>query len=122
MRVLARRERPHPGAQLTLAEAADGWRYCLWMTNLRAATGGWQAQPTCLDAAHRVHAWAEDRIRTGKDTGPGRLPSQPLAINAAWMAASLIAATLISWLLRRPGRRPAPPLAEQANRPASREQ
>ena len=27
MRVFARRERPHPGAQLSLFEAADGWRY-----------------------------------------------------------------------------------------------
>jgi hypothetical protein len=27
MRVFARRERPHPGAQLTLFEAEDGWRY-----------------------------------------------------------------------------------------------
>jgi hypothetical protein len=34
MRVFARRERPHPGAQLTLFEAADGWRYSLWVTNL----------------------------------------------------------------------------------------
>src|SRR6266481_1636197 len=29
MRVFARRERPHPGAQLTLFEAGDGWRYSL---------------------------------------------------------------------------------------------
>ena len=34
MRVFARRERPHPGAQLTLFEAEDGWRYTLWVTNL----------------------------------------------------------------------------------------
>jgi hypothetical protein len=27
MRVFARRERPHPGAQLTFFEAGDGWRY-----------------------------------------------------------------------------------------------
>jgi hypothetical protein len=25
MRIFARRERPHPGAQLTLFEAGDGW-------------------------------------------------------------------------------------------------
>jgi len=31
MRVFARRERPHPGAQLTLFEAGDGWRYSLWV-------------------------------------------------------------------------------------------
>jgi hypothetical protein len=27
MRIFARRERPHPGAQLTFFEAGDGWRY-----------------------------------------------------------------------------------------------
>ena len=41
MRVFARRERPHPGAQLTLLEAADGWRNSLWATNRPAATKGW---------------------------------------------------------------------------------
>jgi len=29
MRVFARRERPHPGAQLTLFEIRDGWRHTL---------------------------------------------------------------------------------------------
>ncbi len=38
MRVFARRERPHPGAQLTLLEARDGWRYILWATSLPART------------------------------------------------------------------------------------
>ncbi len=33
MRIFARRERPHPGAQLTLFDAADGWRCSLWATN-----------------------------------------------------------------------------------------
>jgi hypothetical protein len=38
MRVFARPERPHPGAQLSLFETADGWRYSLWATNLPNAT------------------------------------------------------------------------------------
>src|SRR5258707_1394920 len=62
MRVFARRERPHPGAQLTLFEAADGWRYTLWVTNLPAALRGWRANPAYIDAAHRVHARVEDRM------------------------------------------------------------
>ena len=33
MRIFARRERPHPGAQLTLFEAEDGWHYSLWVSN-----------------------------------------------------------------------------------------
>ena len=98
MRVFARRERPHPGAQLTLFEAEDGYRYSLWVTNLPATLRGWRANPAHIDAAHRVHARVEDRIRTGKDTGIGHFPSELFAINSAWLSASLIAATLLSWL------------------------
>jgi len=60
MRVFARRERPHPGAQLSLFETAGGWRYSLWVTNLPAATRGCRANPAYIDAAHRVHAPVED--------------------------------------------------------------
>ncbi len=76
MRLFARRERPHPGAQLTLSEAEDGWRYSLGVTNRPAATKGWLGQNACIDAAHRVQARIEDAIRTGKDTGLGH--SRPL--------------------------------------------
>jgi hypothetical protein len=41
MRVFARRERPHPGAQLTLFEAEDGWRY----THLPEETRAGAASP-----------------------------------------------------------------------------
>ena len=98
MRVFARRERPHPGAQLSLFEETDGWRYSLWVTNLPAATRGWRSQNAYIDAAHRVHARVEDRIRTGKNCGIGRFPSHDLAINSAWLTASLTAATLLAWL------------------------
>ncbi len=60
MRIFVRRERPHPGAQLTLFEAADGWRYILWVTNLPERTPGWRGQPAYIDATHRVHARVED--------------------------------------------------------------
>jgi len=98
MRVFARRERPHPGAQLSLFEAGDGWRYTLWATNRPTATRGWLGQPAYLDAAHRVHARVEDAIRTGKDCGIGKYPSTALAMNKAWQAAALAAATLLAWL------------------------
>ena len=68
MRVFARRERPHPGAQLTLFEAEDGWRYTLWATNLPASQRGWRANPAYIDAAHRVHARVED-------AAPARTPA-----------------------------------------------
>jgi hypothetical protein len=98
MRVFARRERPHPGAQLSLFEAADGWRYSLRVTSLPAATRGWRGQCAYVDAAHRVHARVEDVIRTGKDTGLGHFPSHDYKINQAWLDASMIGCILLSWL------------------------
>jgi hypothetical protein len=74
MRVFARRERPHPGAQLSLFETRDGWRYSLWVSNVATGLRGWRAQLGYIDAAHRVHARVEDCIRTGKDCGIGRFP------------------------------------------------
>jgi hypothetical protein len=98
MRLFARRERPHPGAQLPLFEEADGWLYSLWVTNLPVSLRGWRAQLAYIDAAHRVHARVEDAIRTGKDCGIGKFPSHDLALNSAWLTASLTAATLLAWL------------------------
>ena len=80
MRVFARRERPHPGAQLTLFEADDGWRYSLWATNRPADTRGWLGQPAYIDVAHRVQARVEDAIRTGKDAAWAISPPLSLAI------------------------------------------
>jgi hypothetical protein len=98
MRVFVRRERPHPGAQLSLFETQDGWRYTLWVTNRPEATKGWLGQPRYIDAAHRVHARVEDCIRTGKSTGLGRFPSHDFAINGAWLTSSMTAAVLLAWL------------------------
>ncbi|MFG1954878.1 IS1380 family transposase [Micromonospora sp. NPDC048830] len=92
MRVIVRRERPHPGAQLTLFEHRDGWRYTAFVTNTTTGALQW------LEARHRAHARVEDRIRCAKDTGLGRLPSREFAINAAWCTAAAIAADLIAWL------------------------
>ena len=92
MRVILRRERPHPGAQLSLFEEADGWRYQAFITN--TATG----QLQFLEARHRAHARVEDRIRHAKTTGLGRFPSREFAINHAWLALSMIAADLRAWL------------------------
>jgi hypothetical protein len=97
LRILARRERPHPGAQLSLFETADGWRYTLWATNLPTHSRGWRAQPAYIDAAHRVHARVEDRIREGKDTGLARFPCFGWAENNAWLQVVLTAIDLVTW-------------------------
>lgn len=92
MRVIVRRERPHPGAQLSLFEEADGWRYQAFVTNTQ------RGQLAFLEARHRAHARVEDRIRHAKDSGLGRFPSREFAINTAWLLAVQIAADLIAWL------------------------
>jgi hypothetical protein len=91
MRVIVRRERPHPGATISLWEAADGWRYQTFATDTE--TG----QLAHLEARHRAHARVEDRIRTIKQTGLGRLPSREFAINQLWLQLALTAADLIAW-------------------------
>jgi hypothetical protein len=98
MRIFVRRERPHPGAKLSLFEHEDGYRYQLHVTNLPATTKGWRGQNAYIDAAHRVHARVEDAIRTGKDTGIGRFPSHGFEINQAWLTAAMIAQILFAWL------------------------
>lgn len=91
MRVLVRRERPHPGAQLDLLEERDGWRYQALATNTPVG------QLAFLEARHRAHARIEDRIRQAQDAGLGRLPSKLFAINAVWLELALAAADLLAW-------------------------
>ena len=98
MRIFARRERPHPGAKLSLFEHEDGYRYQLWVTNLPATTKGWRGQNAYIDAGHRVHARVEDSIRTGKATGIGRFPSRDYTFNQAWLTAAMMAQILLAWL------------------------
>jgi len=92
MRVIIRRERPHPGAQLSLFEERDGWRYQAVATN--TGTG----QLSFLEARHRAHARVEDRIRHAKDSGLGRFPSREYAINGAWAQLVAVSADLVAWL------------------------
>ena len=90
MRVIVRRELPHPGATLDAFEVRDGYRYQAFTTNTR------RGQLAFLEARHRAHARVEDRIRTGKDTGLGHLPSRHQQINAVWVELALIAADLLA--------------------------
>ncbi len=69
MRVIARKERPHPGAQLRLTDA-DGHRVTCFATNSTSA------DLPALDLRHRRRARCEDRIRNAKDTGARNLPYQ----------------------------------------------
>jgi hypothetical protein len=92
-RFLVRRERPHPGAQLSLFDTVEGLRHQVIATDTPPGNGSIQF----LEARHRAHARVEDRIRTGKDTGFGRFPSRVFAINAAWLELALTAIDLLAW-------------------------
>ena len=71
MRVIARVERPHPGAQLRITDH-NGNRVTAFATNTRPAGPG--AQFAALELRHRRRARCEDRIRAAKDTGLRNLP------------------------------------------------
>jgi hypothetical protein len=90
MRIIARRERPHPGAQLHITDD-DGWRITVFATN---TTGGRIAD---LEVRHRLRARAEDRIRGLKDTGMTNLPLQAFAKNQIWLELACLAYELLTW-------------------------
>ena len=90
MRVIARRERPHPGAQLRLTDA-DGWRITCFATNTRR----WSIAD--LEVRHRQRARAEDRIRNLKDTGLRNLPFHGFGQNQIWLEIVCLAADLLVW-------------------------
>ncbi|GAB3869681.1 IS1380 family transposase [Nocardioides maradonensis] len=92
MRVIARRERPHPGAQLRLTDH-NGWRITCFATNTRGP--GWTL--AALEVRHRQRARCEDRIRGLKDTGMRNLPFAGFAQNRIWMEIVALAADLLTW-------------------------
>jgi hypothetical protein len=92
-RFIVRRERPHPGAQLSLFDTIEGMRHQVMATDTPPGNGSIQY----LEARHRAHARVEDRIRTGKDTGFGRFPSRVFAINQAWLQLALTGIDLLAW-------------------------
>jgi hypothetical protein len=92
-RMIVRRERPHPGAQLSLFDTVEGMRHQVFITD--TPRGGCSVQ--LLELRHRTHARVEDRIRCGKDTGLGRFPSRVFAINAAWLELALVGIDLLAW-------------------------
>ena len=95
MRVIARKERPHPGAQLRITDI-DGHRITAFATNTRP--GGPGTQLPDLELRHRRRARCEDRIRTAKDTGLRALPLHDFAQNEIWLAIVALAAEITAWM------------------------
>jgi Transposase DDE domain group 1 len=91
MRVIVRKERPHPGAQLRFTDI-DGHRFTCFATSTR---GGQLAD---LELRHRRRARCEDRIRCAKDTGLRNLPLQGYAQNQIWCEIAAMACELLAWM------------------------
>ena len=90
MRVIVRKERPHPGAQLRFTDI-DGHRFTCFATSTR---GGQLAD---LELRHRLRARCEDRIRAAKDTGLRNLPLHGFAQNQIWCELVAMASELLAW-------------------------
>ncbi|MGY4920687.1 IS1380 family transposase [Streptomyces sp. 900116325] len=93
-RIIVRRERPHPGAQLSLFDQDEGLRHQVFLTDTTFASG---SSAQFLEVRHRGHATVEDHIRCGEATGFGRFPSRHFPVNAAWLELSLAAIDLLAW-------------------------
>jgi hypothetical protein len=89
-RVICRRERPHPGAQLTFTDH-NGYRFQCFLTDQQGD------DLAVLEARHRAHARVEDRIRCAKQTGLENLPFHDFAANQVWLELVLAAQDLIAW-------------------------
>jgi hypothetical protein len=87
-RVIVRRERPHPGAQLSFTDH-DGHRFRAILTD--------QPDPeiAALERQHRARARVEDRIRAAKDCGLTNLPFRDFDANAVWLELVLVAQDLL---------------------------
>ncbi len=90
LRMIARRELPHPGAQLTFTDV-DGHRYQVFVTDLP------DPDIAYLEALYRGRGRAERQICDTKATGLTNLPSHSFAINTAWLQLTLVAHDLLAW-------------------------
>jgi hypothetical protein len=91
MRVIVRKERPHPGAQLRFTDI-DGHRFTCFATDAR------HGQLADLELRHRRRARCEDRIRCAKDTGLRNLPLQGFTQNQIWCEIVALACELLAWM------------------------
>jgi hypothetical protein len=89
-RVIVRRERPHPGAQLSFTDH-DGYRFQAILTD--------QTDPdvAVVERRHRQRARVEDRIRDDKDTGLAKFPFKAFALNEVWLEIVMLAHDLLVW-------------------------
>jgi Transposase DDE domain group 1 len=90
MRVIVRKERPHPGAQLRFTDVGGHW-FTAFATSAR--TG----QLADLELRYRRRARCEDRIRCAKDTGLRCLPLHGYDQNQIPCQIVDLACELLAW-------------------------
>ena len=92
-RVIVRRERAHPGAQLSFTDH-DGHRFQAVLTD--------QPDPDIqvLERRQRQRAHAETHIRNDKDTGLRNMPFRDFDHNRVWLKLVGIAHDLLAWTQR----------------------
>jgi hypothetical protein len=90
IRVIVRKERPHPGAQLRFTDIG-GHRFTCFATDAR------HGQLPDLELRHRRRARCEDRIRAAKDTGLRNLPLHGYAQNQIWCEIVAMACEVLAW-------------------------
>ncbi|MDH3294287.1 MAG: IS1380 family transposase, partial [Acidimicrobiia bacterium] len=88
-RLIVRRERAHPGAQLSLFDDIEGRRHTAFITNQAG-------DAPVLELAHRQRGAAEDVIRDLKACGYNNWPSEDIVNNQAWALCSAMAFNLLS--------------------------
>ncbi len=91
-RVIVRRERAHPGAQLTFTDH-DGHRFQAILTDQPGDIAD-------IEREHRGRARVEDHIRNDKDTGLRNLPFRDFEHNRVWLEIVRLAHDLIAWTRR----------------------
>jgi Transposase DDE domain group 1 len=91
-RVIVRRERAHPGAQLSFTDV-DGHRFQAILTD---QTG----DVAVIERDHRGRARVEDHIRNDKDTGLRNMPFRTFEHNQVWLQIVALAHDLIVWTQR----------------------
>ncbi len=89
-RAICRRERPHPGAQLTFTDIC-GHRFQVFLTNQKGS------RIARLEQVRRQRAAIEDSIRCAKASGLRKAPFRSFSMNEAWLELVLIGADLVSW-------------------------
>jgi Transposase DDE domain group 1 len=89
-RLIVRRERPHPGAQLSFTDH-DGYRFQAILTDQP------EEDIAAIECRHRQHAHVEDRIRDDKDTGLRKFPFKQFQLNEVWLEIVMLAHDLIVW-------------------------